>query len=105
MVCARGIEVWVRTLCERADNGDQEAELALEKLRDAFETASKLCNDGRELTEDEFVPLYEGLLILEQAAQGRPGYPREVLRVVAKQTLAGCMRLGFDPPDVSFLLE
>lgn len=105
MVCARGIEAWVRRLCDRADHGDQEAERALEKLRDAFETALKVLGDGPELREDEFLTISQGLLILDRALQGSHEYPREVLRRIAKQTAEDCKRLGVTPFDVDGMLE
>lgn len=104
LVCALGIESWVRRLSYRADHGDQEAERAIDKLREAFETAGRLCEGaGAKLSADEFESVYHGLRTLERAAFGREDYPREVLRNIAEMTTQRCRRLGIDPPDTSFL--
>ena len=105
MVCARGIEIWVRTLSERADAGDKEAERVLAKLRDAFEDACKLLGGEREEQGDEFVATYDGLLMLEEAANGKSEHPIELLRSIAEQVQKDLQRLGCGPIDTSFLHE
>ncbi|HEX5413077.1 MAG TPA: hypothetical protein VFZ27_14595 [Terriglobia bacterium] len=105
LVCARGVEAWVRTLSDRADSGDREASAVLDKMREAFETAHKLLDYGPELQADEYVAIYDGLLILEAAAQGRSEYPIDVLRSIAEQVQKDLQRLGREPLDTSFLYE
>lgn len=105
LVCARGIEVWVRKLSERADLGDIEAEQALDRLRGAFEAARKALGEGPEMQADEFVAVYDGLLILEQAVEGRSEYPLEVLRAIARQAARDCKRLGLRRFDEEKVLE
>lgn len=105
LVWARGIETWIETLSERADQGDREAERALAKLRDALETCSRLFNDGPELREDEFLALHEGLQILLEAAEGRRDYPIHLLHSIGERVAKDCKRLGIRPPDISSLDE
>lgn len=105
LVCARGIEVWVRTLSYRADQGDEEAERALEKLRDAFENASKVLGNGPEMQEDQFLVVIKALEILDGALRGSREYPVDVLRGIARQADEDCRRLGVKPFDVDGFLE
>lgn len=105
LVYGKGIEIWVKTLSERADHGDREAERALAGLRNALETCSRLCNDGPELREDEFLALHEGLQILLQAAEGNRDYPIQVFHSIGEQVAKDCKRLGIEPPDISSLDE
>lgn len=59
----------------------------------------------REINEAEELVLREGLAVILEAAEGRPQYPIEELRRIAAQVEADCLRLGFTPPDTSFLWE
>lgn len=105
LVNGRGIEIFVDILSKRAEQGDQEAEDALVKLRDALDSASKLCNEGPELTEDQYVAIHDGLLILKEAQEGRSEYSLNELRAIGRQVAEDCRKLGLGPLDISFLDE
>lgn len=104
-MCSLGIQRWITILSDRADRGDVKAERALAKLRDAFEEAAPLCGEQAPLNEGEFYPVYDALLVLEQAIQGRAEYPPDLLRSIALNTVEDCRALGLDPPDISFFLK
>jgi hypothetical protein len=99
------IKELVTDLTWRARSGDHEAKRALTNLQEALEAASQLCEPAHVFREDELLVMYEGLLAILRAAQGRPEYPREVLQSIGEQTVELCKKLGFEPPDISFLKE
>lgn len=105
LVFGKGVEAMVRMLSDRADNGDQEAEGALDKLRDAFETAAKVLDCRPEAKEDEFLAVMQGLSILNGALEGSREYPRDVLRGIAKQVAEDLKRLGWAPLDIDGFFE
>jgi hypothetical protein len=106
LASGRVIEELVADLWRLATGENQEAKRALTNLREALEIGSRVHEPGRRrLREDQVLVMYEGLLVILRAAQGRSEYPRDVLRSIGEQTVELCKKLGFEPPDISFLKE